>query len=49
LGPLIFGAGNPATPNGKSGHCEPEDETGLPSHERDVGRCDVGAYQTPPG
>ena len=33
----------------KSGHCEPGDETGLRGHERVVGRCDVGAYQTPPG
>ena len=49
MGRLILGAGNPATPNGKSGHCEPEDETGLPGHEHVVGRCDVGAYQTPPG
>jgi len=40
----------PATDRqGRSGHCEPEDETGLPGHERVVGRCDVGAYQTPPG
>lgn len=46
---LILGAGNPATPTGKGGHCEPEDETGLPGHERPVGHCDVGAYQTPPG
>jgi hypothetical protein len=49
MGALILSAGNPATPNGKGGHCEPEDETGLPGHERVVGRCDVGAYQTPPG
>jgi hypothetical protein len=49
MGRLILGAGNPATPNGKGGHCEPEDETGLPGHERVVGRCDLGAYQTPPG
>src|SRR5262245_50974771 len=46
---LILSAGNPATPNGKGGHCEPEDETGLPGHERPVGHCDVGAYQQPPG
>src|SRR5262249_55636970 len=39
-GGLTLGAGNPATPNGKGGHCEPEDETGLPGHERVVGRCD---------
>src|SRR5262249_11280781 len=49
MGALILSAGNPATPNGKSGHCEPEDETGLPGHERVVCRCDVGAYPTPPG
>jgi len=49
LGPLALGAGNPGTPNGKNGHCELEDETGLPGHERRVGHCDVGAYQQPPG
>jgi len=49
MGRLILSAGNPATPNGKGGHCEPGDETGLPGHERVVGRCDIGAYQTPPG
>ena len=43
---VIFGAGNPASPSGKGGHCEPEDETGL---ERLVGHCDVGAYQQSPG
>ena len=45
-GALALDSGNPATPNGKGGHCEPEDETG---NERPVGHCDVGAYQTPPG
>ena len=43
---LIFGAGNPANPNGKGGRCEPEDETGF---ARPIGHCDVGAYQQPPG
>jgi hypothetical protein len=46
MGGLILSAGNLATPSGKGGHCEPEDETGL---ERHVGHCDVGAYQQPPG
>jgi hypothetical protein len=37
----------PATDRqGRSGHCEPEDETGT---ERPVGLREVGAYQTPPG
>jgi len=38
----------PTDRQARSGHCEPEDESGLRGHERHVGHCDVGAYQTSP-
>jgi hypothetical protein len=48
IGSPALGTGNPAIPNGRNGHCELTDETGLLGSEtRTKGDCDIGAYQLP--
>jgi hypothetical protein len=43
-GSLALGAGNPAKPEGRNGHCLATDQIGT---ARPMGACDIGAYQVP--